>query len=53
MLDQAVDQATEVLRRRRNVAYNAKNNFAIETAEMQVQRIPQHRRDGGASPRSC
>jgi putative ABC transport system permease protein len=37
MLDQAVDQATEVLRRRRNVAYNAKNNFAIETAEMQVQ----------------
>jgi putative ABC transport system permease protein len=37
MLDQAVDQATEVLRRRRNVAYNAKNNFSIETAEMQVQ----------------
>ena len=36
-LDQAVDQATEVLRRRRNVAYNAKNNFMIETAEMQVQ----------------
>src|SRR5271167_4781867 len=39
MLDQAVDQATEVLRRRRNVAYNAKNNFSIETAEMQVQEI--------------
>jgi putative ABC transport system permease protein len=37
MLDQAVDQATEVLRRRRNVAYNAKDNFAIETAEMQVR----------------
>jgi len=37
MLDQAVDQATEVLRRRRNVAYTAKNNFSIETAEMQVQ----------------
>ena len=37
MLDQAVDQATEVLRRRRNVPYNAKNNFSIETAEMQVQ----------------
>jgi putative ABC transport system permease protein len=36
-LDQAVDQATEVLRRRRNVPYNAKNNFMIETAEMQVQ----------------
>jgi putative ABC transport system permease protein len=37
MLDQAVDQATEVLRRRRNVPYAAKNNFSIETAEMQVQ----------------
>jgi putative ABC transport system permease protein len=37
MLDQAVDQATEVLRRRRNVPYTAKNNFSIETAEMQVQ----------------
>ena len=37
MLDQAVDQVTEVLRRRRNVAYNAKDNFAIETAEMQVR----------------
>jgi ABC-type antimicrobial peptide transport system permease subunit len=37
MLNQAVDQATEVLRRRRNVAYNAKDNFAIETAEMQVR----------------
>jgi putative ABC transport system permease protein len=37
MLDQAVDQATEVLRRRRNVPYAAKNDFEIETAEMQVQ----------------
>src|SRR6478672_2678487 len=37
VLDQAVDQVTEVLRRRRNVAYNAKDNFAIETAEMQVR----------------
>jgi putative ABC transport system permease protein len=37
MLNQAVDEATEVLRRRRNVAYNAKDNFAIETAEMQVR----------------
>jgi putative ABC transport system permease protein len=36
MLDQAVDQATEVLRRRRNVAYTAKNNFSIQTAEMEV-----------------
>src|ERR1700753_1103527 len=36
-LDQTVDQVTEVLRRRRNVPYNAKNNFLIETAEMQVQ----------------
>jgi putative ABC transport system permease protein len=36
-LNQAVDQATEVLRRRRNVAYTAKDNFSIETAEMQVQ----------------
>jgi putative ABC transport system permease protein len=36
-LDQAVDQVTEVLRRRRNVPYNGKNNFSIETAEMQVQ----------------
>jgi putative ABC transport system permease protein len=37
LLDQAVDQATEVLRRRRNVPYDAKNNFSIETAEQQVQ----------------
>jgi putative ABC transport system permease protein len=36
-LDQAVDQATEVLRRRRHVAYTAKDNFSIETSEMQVQ----------------
>ena len=37
MLNQAVDQAVEVLRRRRNVPYAAKNNFSIQTAEMQVQ----------------
>ncbi len=37
LLDQAVDQATEVLRRRRNVPYAAKNSFSIQTAEMQVQ----------------
>jgi len=35
-LDQAVDQATEVLRRRRNVAYNAKDNFSIQTPQQQV-----------------
>ena len=37
MLNQAVDQATEVLRRRRNVPYDGKNNFGMETADMQVQ----------------
>jgi putative ABC transport system permease protein len=37
MLNQAVDEVTEVLRRRRNVPYNAKDNFAIETAEAQVR----------------
>src|ERR1700742_401634 len=36
-LDQAVDQVTEVMRRRRDVPYNGKNNFSIQTAEMQVQ----------------
>lgn len=37
MLDKAVDQATEVLRRRRNVPYDGKNNFSIATAEQQVE----------------
>src|SRR5712691_9862380 len=37
MLDQLVDQTTEVLRRRRNVAYNAKDSFSIQTAEQQVE----------------
>ena len=37
MLDQAVDQATEVLRRRRNVAYNAKDSFTIRTAQQEVE----------------
>ena len=37
MLSQAVDQATELLRRRRNVAYNAKDSFVIGTAQQQVQ----------------
>src|SRR5213594_4905982 len=35
-LDQAVDQATEALRRRRNVAYNAKDSFSIQTPQQQV-----------------
>jgi len=37
MLDQAVDQAREVLRRRRNVAYDAKDSFSIVTAAQQVE----------------
>jgi ABC-type antimicrobial peptide transport system permease subunit len=37
LLNQAVDEVTEVLRRRRNVPYNAKDNFSVETAEMQVR----------------
>jgi putative ABC transport system permease protein len=39
MLDQAVDQATEVLRRRRNVAYDAKDSFAIRTAQQEVEQF--------------
>jgi len=35
-LDVMVDQVTEVLRRRRNVPYDGKNNFSIQTAEQQV-----------------
>ena len=35
-LDTMVDQVTEVLRRRRNVPYDGKNNFSIQTAEQQV-----------------
>jgi putative ABC transport system permease protein len=37
MLDQMVDQAREVLERRRKVPYGGKDNFSIETAEQQVQ----------------
>src|SRR5260370_35022651 len=37
LLDQMVDQVTEVLRRRRNVAYKAKDNFSLQTAEQQVE----------------
>jgi len=36
LLDQSVDQATEVLRRRRNVAQGAKDNFSIRTAAQEV-----------------
>jgi putative ABC transport system permease protein len=36
-LDQAVDQMTEVLERRRNVPYGGKDNFSIATAEQEVQ----------------
>ncbi len=36
LLDQAVDQATEVLRRRRNVPYNGKNTFSIQTSQQIV-----------------
>jgi putative ABC transport system permease protein len=39
MLDQSVDQATEVLRRRRNVAYNAKDSFTIRTAQQEVEQF--------------
>ena len=37
MLDQAVDQVEEVLRRRRNVPYNGKDNFSIRTAAQEVE----------------
>src|SRR6201981_3231062 len=36
-LAEAVDQAREVLERRRNVPYGGKDNFSIATAEQQVQ----------------
>jgi putative ABC transport system permease protein len=38
-LDEAVDQATEVLRRRRNVPYDGKNNFSIVTAAQEVEQF--------------
>jgi putative ABC transport system permease protein len=37
MLDHAVDEATEVLRRRRNVPYNGKDSFSIRTAQQEVE----------------
>src|SRR5881296_210515 len=36
MLEKAVDQTREVLRRRRNVPYEGKDNSSIETAQQQV-----------------
>jgi putative ABC transport system permease protein len=38
-LDEAVDQATEVLRRRRNVPYQGKNSFSIVTAAQEVEQF--------------
>jgi putative ABC transport system permease protein len=38
-LDQAVDQATEVLRRRRNVPYNGRSNFSIQTSEQEIEQF--------------
>ncbi|MGH9741303.1 MAG: ABC transporter permease [Candidatus Acidiferrum sp.] len=38
-LNQAVDQATEVLRRRRNVPYNGKDNFSIQTSEQEIEQF--------------
>ena len=37
MLDQAVDQVTEVLRRRRNVPFSGKLNFSVQTAAQEVE----------------
>ena len=37
MLNQMVDQITEILRRRRNVAYDGKDNFSVATAEEQIK----------------
>jgi putative ABC transport system permease protein len=37
LLDQAVDQAGEVLRRRRNVPHNGKDNFSINTAQQEIE----------------
>jgi putative ABC transport system permease protein len=37
MLNQMVDQITEVLRRRRNVPFDGKDNFSVATAEEQIK----------------
>jgi putative ABC transport system permease protein len=39
LLDQAVDQATEVLRRRRNVPFQGKNSFSIQTSQQIVDQF--------------
>src|SRR6266481_2136972 len=39
MLDQAVDQATEILRRRRNVPFNGKDSFSIQTSQQIVDQF--------------
>ena len=36
-LDQMVDEVTEILRRRRHVPYDGKNNFSIATASQEVE----------------
>jgi len=38
-LDQAVDQAREVLERRRHIPYNGKDNFSIETAAQIIEQF--------------
>ncbi len=40
-LDQAVDQAREVLRRRRNVGYDQRDNFSIETSQQAIEQFHQ------------
>jgi putative ABC transport system permease protein len=41
VLDAAVDQARDVLRRRRGVKYNQKDNFGIGTAQQQMEQFHQ------------
>ncbi len=41
LLDHAVDQVTDVLRRRRNVHYGEKDNFSIQTAQQSVEQFHQ------------
>ena len=41
LLDQAVDQAREVLRRRRNVGYDKPDNFSIQTSQQAVEQFHQ------------
>jgi putative ABC transport system permease protein len=39
LLEKAVDQAREVLRRRRNVPYSGKDNFSIQTSQQTVDQF--------------